>query len=189
MQTRRSIRHFLPKPVAQAEIDLILEAARLAPTSCNHQQVYFIQVEEPTVKKALCEISGKNGPDQKQRQQKFVQKAATLLVVAVNPYGKKLERWQHIYEKSHPTYLLAAVRDAAIVAHQAMLRAVDLGLGTCYMSWFEQSDIKSILKIPDEHYVVSIICLGYPQPEAVKEEFEKQLRVYKNEFCEVVKDD
>lgn len=42
-----------------------------------------------------------------------------------------------------------------------MLEADDLGLGTCWVGWFIQNEIRPILNIPADKYVVVIVTLGY----------------------------
>lgn len=46
-RARRSNRAFLPKPIPEAFLDRILEAAHLAPTASNKQQVEFTLVTDP----------------------------------------------------------------------------------------------------------------------------------------------
>jgi nitroreductase len=46
-----------------------------------------------------------------------------------------------------------------------VLCAKNLGLDTCWVSWFVQKDIRPILNIPSDKYVVSIITLGYSNEE------------------------
>jgi nitroreductase len=42
-----------------------------------------------------------------------------------------------------------------------VLCAENLGLGTCWVAWFTQDEIRPILNIPSDKYVVGIITLGY----------------------------
>lgn len=54
------------------------------------------------------------------------------------------------------------IRDTSIAIEHIVLQAKSLGLGTCWVSWFRQVDIRPILNIPDDKYVVTILTLGYP---------------------------
>jgi len=44
-----------------------------------------------------------------------------------------------------------------------MLRATDLGLGTCWLGAFNEKKIKQILEIPDPVRIVAVMPLGYPR--------------------------
>ncbi|HZU96716.1 MAG TPA: nitroreductase family protein [Planctomycetota bacterium] len=49
IRARRSIREFLPTPVPEAAIEQLLEAASLAPSSCNRQPWRFVLVRDRAV--------------------------------------------------------------------------------------------------------------------------------------------
>ena len=36
-----------------------------------------------------------------------------------------------------------------------------MGLATCWTGWYEQKEMKAILKIPSDKYVVGVVTLGY----------------------------
>jgi nitroreductase len=48
------------------------------------------------------------------------------------------------------------------------LKAVEEGLGTCWIGAFNQAAVKKVLGIPDDVHVVELMPLGYPagEPEA-----------------------
>ena len=50
IQTRRSVRKYLDKPVEREKINECLEAARLAPSACNSQPWHYIIIDDPKVK-------------------------------------------------------------------------------------------------------------------------------------------
>lgn len=64
------------------------------------------------------------------------------------------------------------VRDTAIAAEHIVLEAQNLGLGTCWIAWFTQKDIRPVLNIPEDKYVLCVITIGYadeePQPRPRK---------------------
>jgi nitroreductase len=37
--------------------------------------------------------------------------------------------------------------------------------GTCWVAWFTQNEIRPILGLPNDKYVVSIITIGFPDEE------------------------
>ncbi len=52
VETRRTVRDFLPDPVPQEVLDRCLEAARLAPSSSNLQPWEFVVIRDPEVRRA-----------------------------------------------------------------------------------------------------------------------------------------
>lgn len=64
-------------------------------------------------------------------------------------------------EKSSQYELKQIIRDTAIAIEDIVLEAASQGLGTCWVAWFKQEEIRPILNIPTDKYVVSIITVGY----------------------------
>jgi nitroreductase len=60
--------------------------------------------------------------------------------------------------------------DLTIALDHLSLRAVELGLGTCWIGDFEPEKVKDILKIPGEREVAICMTVGYPasNPQARK---------------------
>ena len=58
--------------------------------------------------------------------------------------------------------LKQVIRDTAIAVEHVVLEAQNLGLGTCWVGWYEQADVRPILGIPADKFVVAILPLGYP---------------------------
>ncbi|MHA1618162.1 MAG: nitroreductase family protein, partial [Promethearchaeota archaeon] len=52
--------------------------------------------------------------------------------------------------------------DAAIVMQSMILAATNEGLGTCWIGWFDEPEVKSVLSIPESYSVIGITPLGYP---------------------------
>ena len=54
--------------------------------------------------------------------------------------------------------------DLGIACQQLVLRAEDLGLGTCYIGWFHVEKARKVLDLPKKEKLVCLISLGYPPP-------------------------
>jgi len=54
-----------------------------------------------------------------------------------------------------------------------VLRATELGLGTCFVAWADKEKIKKILDIPENIIIPYVIAMGYtdeePKPKERKE--------------------
>lgn len=52
--------------------------------------------------------------------------------------------------------------NVAIATEHIVLRAADLGLGTCWVMMFNQKEVKMLLELGDNLVVVALIPVGYP---------------------------
>lgn len=52
--------------------------------------------------------------------------------------------------------------DMGIAVEHLVLRATELGLGTCWIGWFNERWIRKILEIPRNIKIVALVTLGYP---------------------------
>ena len=58
--------------------------------------------------------------------------------------------------------------DLGIAMEHMVLKATELGIGTCWIGWFDESSIKDILGIPKKIKVSALLALGYPKNAPVK---------------------
>ena len=65
------------------------------------------------------------------------------------------------------------IRDTAVAIENILLQATYMGLASCWTGWYEQKEVKAILNIPSDKYVVGVVTLGYaaenPAPRKRKE--------------------
>ncbi len=148
IRRRRSTRAYLDKPVEEEKLEAVLEAGRLAPSASNRQEWRYVVVRDPGMRAKLAEAA--NG-------QKFVGEAPVLLVACAKTDGHKMSCGE-------PCYPI----DVAISLDHITLKAVEEGLGTCWIGAFDQPAVKKLLKIPEDIRVVQLMPLGYPadQPAA-----------------------
>ncbi|HSP46912.1 MAG TPA: nitroreductase family protein, partial [Clostridiaceae bacterium] len=52
--------------------------------------------------------------------------------------------------------------NAAIAIDHLTLRAVDLGLGSCWIMMFDQEKTRALLELEDRYEIVALIPVGYP---------------------------
>lgn len=151
VRSRRSIRRFLPKPVEREKILTCLEAARLAPSAENVQPWRFVVIDDPDLKKRLCGqiFSGIYFPS------KFASEAPVLILILArldflaNRLGRQIQGVSF--------YLI----DIGIAGEHLVLQAEELGLGTCWLGWFNHRQTRKILGIPKKYKIISLIALGY----------------------------
>jgi len=142
---RRSIRKYGDRPVEDDKLAAVLEAARLAPSWANMQCWTYVVVRDTEVKEAVA-ATLENNPGQK-----AVLAAPVLIVACADPEKSGTVNGQ-------PYYML----DIGISMQQLMLEAWNQGLGTCWIGWIKEEEIRSILGIPENVRVVALTPLGYP---------------------------
>ncbi|RKY64962.1 MAG: nitroreductase [Candidatus Latescibacterota bacterium] len=143
IRSRRSIRSYQDRPVEQEKLDLVLEAGRLAPSASNLQEWKFIVVRDKETRKRLAQAA---------HGQRFVGEAAAVIVACAT-----------VTDHMMPCGQLSYPIDLAIALDHMTLKAVEEGLGTCWIGAFSEDEVKEILGIPKQIRVVALLPIGYPQ--------------------------
>ena len=58
--------------------------------------------------------------------------------------------------------------DLGIAMEHMVLKATELGLGTCWVGWFEENKLKKILNIPKKIKVSALLAVGYAKDESIR---------------------
>ena len=151
--SRRSIRRYKSNPVEDEKLKVMWESARLAPSGGNTQPWNFVIVRSDETRKQIVEAC--------HRQNWMLQ--APVLLVCVADIRTRIKEQENIVlsETSPQVELKKIIRDTAIAIEHLVLQAESLGLSTCWVAYFEQEDIRPILSIPPDKYVVAVITVGY----------------------------
>lgn len=164
IKQRRSLRLYDSRVPDRALILSCLDAARIAPSGENVQPWRFTVIDEPELKNELTEAVTKGI----YLPVRFIRKAPVIIAVSaktdikVNRIGTFLQGTQF--------YLL----DLGMACQQLILRAEDLGLGSCYIGWFHTEKARKILALPKREKLVCLISLGYPPAEYKKPQGHKR---------------
>ncbi|MGB9707998.1 MAG: nitroreductase family protein [Candidatus Pacearchaeota archaeon] len=146
LKERKCVRHYSSKPVRFDEIVAICEAARFSPMAGNIYTIKLIIVSDKETKAKLAEAA---------LGQEFIKDAPYVLVVCsdltnlTRSYG---ERGERVYSR----------QQAGAVIENMFLKAVELGVATCWVGAFEEKAVRRILKIPDKVQVEVILPIGIP---------------------------
>ena len=140
IKSRRSIRSFLPKPIEDDKLSMIIEAARLAPTASNQQELKIVIVKDDSLKKAMVHACV---------GQQFIGEAPVVLVMCSTNQREML--------CGQPTRTI----DCSIAFSFILLEAQELGLGMCWIGSFQAFEIQAILGIPEDYEVVALAPIGY----------------------------
>lgn len=148
---RYSVRKYLSKRVPREIILKCIEAARIAPSAENIQPWRFLIIdEEPLLSRLKKEaFSGIYSVT------RWANTAPVIIVILV-----KLDFLAHriapLLQKIE-YYLL----DIGIAVEHLVLQATELGLGTCWVGWFNPKNVRKLLKIPAKYKIVALITMGY----------------------------
>jgi nitroreductase len=177
IRIRRSIRKFKPDPIPDEKVRLLLESARLAPSGTNTQPWRFIVVRDDDTKAKLQRAA---------HNQRHIKRAPVIIVCCADleafkefparvdeliGSGALPERTREVFipyiEKGMSTVtkdalMVAAAANVAIAIEHIVLQAVEIGLGTCWVRWYEDEKVKEILDIPDNIEVMALLPVGIP---------------------------
>lgn len=162
VKKRCSVRSYSGKPVEEEKIKELLEAARLAPSAGNRQEWRFVVVTDEHSRKELASAAA---------GQMFVGEAPCVIACCADTDFHKMTCGQLTYPI-----------DVSIAIDHITLRAVELGLGTCWIGAFYEEEVKKILNIPEKIRVVELLTLGYP--ESVAQRPKKRLALEQVVFYE-----
>lgn len=136
---RRTTRKFdKPRPVPRELVLELLDAALIAPTSCNLQMWDFVVVDDPDQREQLGRLS--------------LQVLSTPVTIFV-AYGVQYS------EEGH-----ANVQSAAAALQNMSLAAHVVGLGTFWINQLGPRDqVGAILGLPPDREVVAALAVGWPE--------------------------
>lgn len=153
-KARYSVRKYKDTPVEAEKLQKILEAGRVAPTAKNGQpqRVYVLQSPE-----AL----------EKAKEAARFYDAPVLLMVCAD----KDEAWVRQYDGMNSFQI-----DASIVTDHMMMQATELGLGSLWICWFQESVLREKFNLPDNIVPVNLLALGYADCEPASPERHSEKR-------------
>ena len=144
IQQRRSIRKFTDEKLTAQQVETIMRAALMSPSSKSSTPWQFVLVEDKEVllKLSVCKSHGS----------KLIADCALAVVVIADPLASDV--W---------------IEDASIACLMMQLQAEDLGIGSCWVqirnretAEDESSEeyIRLLLDIPFQMQVLSVIAIG-----------------------------
>ncbi len=156
----RSVRGFLPQPLAAGTLELLVAAAQSASTSSNLQFWSVVAVQQPAHKAHLATLAG---------DQQFIRDAPLLLVWLADMArldGIAADRQQPVEGTQYLEEFIVGVVDAALAAQSALIAAESLGLGGVYVGAMRNhpEQVAAALKLPPHVFAVFGMAIGWPDP-------------------------
>ncbi len=144
---RHSIRKYQPDmPVEAEKLHAILEMACAAPSAGDLQSYRIVVVRDLAERQALVHIA---------HEQAFIAEAPVCLVFCADPARSATafgERGASLY----------AVQDATIAAAYAQLAIVAAGMGSTWVGYFEEDQVRAVLGLEPGLIPIALMSLGYP---------------------------
>ena len=141
IRERRSIRKYRPDPVEPEKLKKIAEAFRLAPSAVNAQNWKLLIVTDNDVKERIKNASpGK--PD--------MLTEAPVVLAGICSTSKEMLNGHRVDSV-----------DVSIALSFAMLEAQELGLGTCWIGYYTEPEMRKALNLSDDYTIVAVMPLGY----------------------------
>jgi nitroreductase len=140
---RYSVRKYKDKKVEKEKLLKILEAGRVAPTGANTQPQRLIVIQE------------EKGLDK-------IKKAANVFgaPLAIIVCGDHKSVWKRPFDGKDILDI-----DTSIVTDHMMLQAIELGLGTLWVCYFDPAIIRKEFNLPEDVEPVNILAIGYSDCE------------------------
>jgi nitroreductase len=179
--SHRSVRAYMPTPLPENTLELLIAAAQSASSSSNLQTWSVIAVEDTDRKARLAELAGR---------QDFIRQAPLFLVWLAD-----LSRIQRIGEERQIRLeglefletLFVGIIDAALAAQNAVVALESLGLGSVYVGAIRNKPeaVAAELGLPPKVMPVFGLCVGYPDPAvptAIKPRLPRQAVLHREQY-------
>ena len=177
IEQRRSIRKFKADAVPDEYLRALIDAARLAPSGSNAQPWRFKIVTDEATKLKLAEAA---------YNQSFIAQAPVVLVCCADIQGyfagtvsgiqdlgkagavetsivrRIRKRVEELRTMEVEDVIPRIALNVGIAIEHIVLRALDFGLGSCWVRAFDEQMVKDIFGWGDSISVVALLPVGYP---------------------------
>lgn len=150
LKTRRAVRRYKPEPVAQADLDAVLEAGTYAPTAMGAQRACIVAVTNKAQRDRIARL---NAAVMGREDDPFYGAPAVCVVFADGTWPM-------------------AVKDGSLIMGNMLNAAHALGLGSCWIDRaepvFATEEGQALMKqwgVPEGYIGVGNCILGYPAEE------------------------
>lgn len=136
---RFSARTYTNREISQETLDLILEAAHVAPTAANLQPIRLLIVKSDESKEKLSKAAN-------------IYNAPIAIIVC----SDTTKSWTRPFDGKQTNDI-----DASIITDHMMLTATEQGLGSVWICYFKPDVIKKEFNLPENLEPINILAIGY----------------------------
>ena len=137
---RRNVREFADRVIPDADLERVLEAGRLAPSSQNNQPWHFVVVTGREMLRELSRVWRGGG---------HIANAAAAIAVVIPEEEEPRARERNRFDIGQATM-------------QMMIAAADRGIGSGHSAVGDQDLARSVLGVPEDKLGAFVLDLGYP---------------------------
>src|SRR5262249_40953373 len=145
IRTRRVVRNLTPEPIARAELETILRAARFAPSAGNRRLQRFVAILDPLTLRLLRFVS----PG-------MLQRPAAAVLICID--------WECVDAFEIPRDNRGVYIDVGSAAQTMLLAAHALGLASGPVTSFSKEAVRAILALPPRLTPEMLLCFGHEAP-------------------------
>jgi len=142
-KSRYSVRKYENRAVEADKLTAILEAGHIAPTAANQQPCIFLVLNKEEEIEKLCKACRPHG-------------APLAIVICADKTGA----WVRPFDKANMGEI-----DSTIATDHMMMCAQDLGLSSCWITYFDPKIVRKEFNIPDDIIPFNILVIGYGADE------------------------
>ena len=172
IKSRRSVRKFKENSIPHTLLEQLISIASYAPSWKNSQITRYIAIEDPKMREMIADSCCSE-------HNSSIIKPAPLLVATTLIKGRSGYERDGSFSTSAKD--LWQAYDCGIAGQTFCLAAKELGLDTVIMGLFDMEKAASIIGVPDDQQLMSLIVVGYGDeaPDAPARKEVNQLLSYR----------
>ncbi len=170
IKQRRSVKHYDENfSIPEADVEKLIEALVLSPTSYNIQNWRFVRVKDRALREQMKEAAW--GQEQ-------VSKASELFIFCAdnNAWNDRPERYwanadqktrdillpmiNSFYKGKEQTQRDEAMRSCGIAAQTLMIAAKSIGYDSCPMIGYNTEEVARLINLPTNHVIAMMVVIG-----------------------------
>ncbi len=141
IKTRRCVREYTDDPVSDEQLDLMIEAARWAPSGLNNQPWRFMKITDRELISKLSQLTRYRG---------LIARAPALIAVFLD-HSEMYDRTKDVQSVG------AAIQNMLLAAH-------DAGLGACWVGEIlnRRREVEELLRVSSDLELMAVVTVGHP---------------------------
>ena len=160
---RQSCRSYQARAVEAEKLVRMVETARIAPSACNSQPWHFTVVNGGALAGQVAHCLQDLGMN------RFTDGCPAFIIVNEEKANLSATVGSRIKSQAY------AQCDIGIAVAHLCFAALDEGLSTCIIGWFDEKKLKQTVGIPSEKRVRLVVAVGYASEEALRPKKRKAL--------------
>lgn len=192
---RMSVRYYEERSIEEEKLKELINSAIRAPTASGLENWLFVAYKDENIKKRIHEMMYEAHaeyyrayglPEEKieKLKTKIFERGMYKAPVYIGVFVDKETRFLKGKEYEEIEFLWS-VESAAMAIENLMLKAVELGLGTCYIGVTSleryQRELREMAGLSENWYLVGLVPVGYPAekiaPRPRRKSLEKVLKI------------